>query len=110
MQRFGRDKGADIPVATDYVNALAPLLGRYGSEPGLTIILFTPDEGSYSRELAPLEGDYSALRIGPPWWFNASPAGLRRFRPSHPATAHRTSAGKGQRATVRVRFGGGGIL
>src|SRR3546814_8730041 len=50
MQRFGRDKGADIPVATDYVHALAPLLGRYGSEPGLTIILFTLDEDSYSRE------------------------------------------------------------
>src|SRR3546814_19636382 len=80
MQRFGRDKGADIPVATDYVHALAPLLGRYGSEPGLTIILFTLDEDSYSRELAPLAGHYPALRIGPPWWFNDSPEGMRRFR------------------------------
>ncbi|MCM8729976.1 glucuronate isomerase [Hephaestia sp. GCM10023244] len=80
MRRFGRDKGADIPVATDYVHALAPLLGRYGSEAGLTIILFTLDEDSYTRELAPLAGHYPALRIGPPWWFNDSPEGMRRFR------------------------------
>src|SRR3546814_13715999 len=51
-----------------------------GSEPGLTIILFTLDEDSYSRELAPLAGHYPALRIGPPWWFNDSPEGMRRFR------------------------------
>jgi glucuronate isomerase len=80
MERFGRDKGADIPAPTDYVHALHPLLSRYGSEPTLTIILFTLDEDSYSRELAPLAGHYPALRLGPPWWFNDSPEGMRRFR------------------------------
>ncbi|HVI99058.1 MAG TPA: glucuronate isomerase [Sphingomonas sp.] len=80
MERFGRDKGADIPAPTDYVHALHPLLSRYGSEAGLTIILFTLDEDSYSRELAPLAGHYPALRLGPPWWFNDSPEGMRRFR------------------------------
>jgi glucuronate isomerase len=80
FQRFGRDKGADIPQATNYVNALKPLLDAVGNEPGLTIILFTLDETTYSRELAPLAGHYPALRIGPPWWFYDAPEGMRRFR------------------------------
>jgi glucuronate isomerase len=80
MRTFGRDKGADIPTQTDYVHALQPLLGRYGSEKDLTIIVFTLDEDSYSRELAPLAGHYPALRLGPPWWFHDSPEGMRRFR------------------------------
>ncbi len=33
--RFGRDKGADIPMRTDYVHALKPLLDRFGNEPRL---------------------------------------------------------------------------
>ena len=79
-QRFGRDKGADIPTATDYVQALKPLLDRFGNERALTLILFTLDETAYSRELAPLAGHYPALRLGPPWWFFDSVAGMRRFR------------------------------
>jgi len=78
--RFGRDKGADIPTPTDYVRALKPLLDRFGNERDLTIILFTLDETAYSRELAPLAGHYPALRLGPPWWFFDSVAGMRRFR------------------------------
>ncbi|HEV7659554.1 MAG TPA: glucuronate isomerase [Allosphingosinicella sp.] len=80
LARFGRDKGADIPVQTEYVRALKPLLDRFGNEAGLTIILFTLDEDVYSRELAPLAGHYPALRLGPPWWFHDSPEGMRRFR------------------------------
>jgi glucuronate isomerase len=79
-ERFGRDKGADIPAPTDYVHALKPLLDRFGNEPRLTIILFTLDETTYSRELAPLTGHYPALKLGPPWWFFDSPGGMRRFR------------------------------
>jgi glucuronate isomerase len=79
-EQFGRDKGADIPMPTDYVRALKPLLDRYGNEASLTIILFTLDETAYSRELAPLAGHYPALRLGPPWWFFDSVAGMRRFR------------------------------
>jgi glucuronate isomerase len=78
--RYGRDKGADIPTQTDYVRALKPLLDRFGSDPRLTLILFTLDETSYSRELAPLAGHYPSLRLGPPWWFHDSPEGMRRFR------------------------------
>ncbi|HEU4651830.1 MAG TPA: glucuronate isomerase, partial [Croceibacterium sp.] len=77
--RFGPNMGADIPIATDYVAALKPLLDRHGNDPRLNVILFTLDEDSYSRELAPLAGHYPVLRLGPPWWFNDSPEGMRRF-------------------------------
>jgi glucuronate isomerase len=80
MAAHGRDKGFDIPTRTDYVRALKPLLDAVGMEPDLTVILFTLDETSYSRELAPLAGVYPALRLGPPWWFFDSPEGIRRFR------------------------------
>jgi glucuronate isomerase len=78
--RFGRDVGADIPMPTNYVQALRPLLNRFGNEPGLTVILFTLDESTYSRELAPLAGHYPCLRLGPAWWFHDSPEGIMRFR------------------------------
>ena len=86
-QRFGRDKGADIPVALDYVRALKPLLDRYGNDPRLTLILFTLDESTYARELAPLAGHYPALRLGPAWWFHDSPEGMRRYRAQVTETA-----------------------
>ncbi|WP_044934039.1 glucuronate isomerase [Pseudacidobacterium ailaaui] len=79
-QEFGRDAGADIPMATDYVHALKPLLDLFGNEPSLTIILFTLDESTYGRELAPLAGHYPCLKLGPPWWFFDSPEGMLRFR------------------------------
>jgi len=87
FDRFGRDKGADIPSRTDYVNALKPLLDSVGNEPGLTVILFTLDETNYSRELAPLAGHYPCLKLGPPWWFHDSPEGMRRFREQTTETA-----------------------
>ena len=80
LERFGRDKGFDIPQPTDYVAALRPLLEAVGLEPELTVIVFTLDETAYGRELAPLAGVYPALRLGPPWWFFDSPEGIRRFR------------------------------
>jgi len=84
---FGRDKGADIPMQTDYVSALKPLLDRYGNERNLTLILFTLDETVYSRELAPLAGHYPILKLGPPWWFHDSPEGMLRFREQATETA-----------------------
>jgi glucuronate isomerase len=86
-QRFGRDKGADIPTRTDYVHALKALLDRFGNERDLTVILFTLDETAYSRELAPLAGHYPILRLGPPWWFYDSPEGMQRFREQTTETA-----------------------
>jgi len=78
--RYGLNMGADIPGPTDYVEALRPLLNRFGNESRLSIILFTLDESAYSRELAPLAGHYPCLKLGPPWWFHDSPEGIRRFR------------------------------
>jgi len=87
LARFGRDKGADIPMPTEYVRNLKPLLDRFGNDPRLTLILFTLDEDVYSRELAPLAGHYPVLRLGPPWWFHDSPEGMRRFRERATETA-----------------------
>lgn len=83
----GHDKGADIPMRTDYVHALKPLLDIVGTASDLTIILFTLDESSYSRELAPLAGHYPCLKLGPAWWFHDSPEGMRRFREMTTETA-----------------------
>jgi len=80
LDRYGRDKGADIPLATEFVNALKPLLDRHGNDPDLRLILFTLDESTYARELAPLAGHWPCLRLGPPWWFNDSAEGMIRFR------------------------------
>ena len=77
--RFGPDRGADIPLATEWARNLQPLLNAYGSDPRFRLILFTLDESSYSRELAPLAGHYPALRLGPPWWFFDSINGMRRY-------------------------------
>jgi glucuronate isomerase len=86
-QHYGRDKGADIPQRTDYVRALKPLLDRFGNEARLSIILFTLDESTYARELAPLVGHYPCLKLGPAWWFHDSPEGMRRFREMTTETA-----------------------
>ena len=86
-ERYGRDVGADIPMPTNYVDALRPLLDQFGNERDLTIILFTLDESAYSRELAPLAGHYPCLRLGPPWWFHDSPEGMTRFREQVTETA-----------------------
>jgi glucuronate isomerase len=86
-KRYGRDVGCDIPSPTEYVQSLRPLLAKYGNETKLTIILFTLDESTYSRELAPLAGHYPALRLGPSWWFHDSPEGMMRFRQQATETA-----------------------
>lgn len=83
----GRDKGADIPMATEYVRALKPLLDAFGSDPRFALIVFTLDETAYSRELAPLAGHYPCLKLGPAWWFHDSPEGMRRFREQTTETA-----------------------
>ncbi|MBN2047916.1 MAG: glucuronate isomerase [Anaerolineaceae bacterium] len=76
FERFGRDKGMDIPISSEFTQNFRPLLSKFGTDPRLQMILFTLDEDVYSRELAPLAGVYPALRIGPPWWFFDSPNGM----------------------------------
>ena len=87
FSRFGADKGADIPVATEYTRNLHALLAEVGNEPGFTLVLFTLDESTYARELAPLAGHYPAVRLGPPWWFHDSIEGMMRFRQQTTETA-----------------------
>jgi glucuronate isomerase len=84
---FGADKGFDIPKAAEYTNALQPLLNKFGTDPALSLIVFTLDEATYARELAPLAGVYPALKIGPAWWFFDSPEGMRRYRETTTETA-----------------------
>lgn len=85
--RYGRDRGFDIPVPVSFTAALKPLLDALGMDPRLRLILFTLDESTYARELAPLAGAYPALRLGPPWWFHDSFEGIRRFRAQATETA-----------------------
>ena len=87
FEQYGRDKGADIPMRTEYVHALKPLLDCFGNDARLSIILFTLDETAYSRELAPLAGHYPVLKLGPAWWFHDSPEGMLRFREQTTETA-----------------------
>ncbi|GGM39273.1 uronate isomerase [Micromonospora sonchi] len=85
--RHGRDVGGDVPQVTEYVHALTPLLDAYGNDPRLRVVLYTLDEDTFTRELAPLAGGYAALLLGAPWWFLDSPEVLRRFRETVTETA-----------------------
>jgi len=80
FKKFGPDKGCDIPIQTEYTKNLHELLNKYGNDPGLSLIVFTLDETTYSRELAPLAGHYPAMKLGPAWWFHDSIEGMTRYR------------------------------
>ncbi|AWB69211.1 glucuronate isomerase (plasmid) [Saccharobesus litoralis] len=87
FEKFGLDKGCDIPGRTNFVEDLQPLLAKFGAESQLKIILFTLDESAYARELAPLAGHYPCLKLGPAWWFHDSPEGMLRYRHNVTETA-----------------------
>src|SRR5882757_1135360 len=87
LQRFGRDRGGDFPTQTNFTAALKPLLDLFGARRDFTLILFTLDESTYSRELAPLAGHYPCLRLGPAWWFHDAPEAMLRYRRSTTETA-----------------------
>lgn len=87
FRAFGRDRGADLPLPGEFIRALKPLLDRVGNEAGFRLILFTLDESTYARELAPLAGHYPAVLLGPPWWFHDSPEGMLRYRAQVTETA-----------------------
>ncbi len=87
FRRFGRDRGFDIPRKVNFIDGLAPLLNAVGNEPDLRIVVFTLDETTLSRELAPLTGAFPALYLGPSWWFLDAPDGIKRFREAVTETA-----------------------
>jgi len=80
FEKYGPDKGCDIPMQTEYTFNLKELLNKYGNNPKFTLIVFTLDETSYSRELAPLAGHYPSMKLGPAWWFHDSIEGMIRYR------------------------------
>lgn len=80
LERFGPDTGHDIPLRTEFTDPLRPLLERFGTSPGLHLVLFTLDESVFSRELGPLAGFYPSVYVGAPWWFLDAPEAVRRFR------------------------------
>ncbi len=80
FDKFGADKGCDIPVHAEFTRGLHALLNKFGNDPNFSLIVFTLDESTYSRELAPLAGHYPCLKLGPPWWFQDSIEGMTRFR------------------------------
>ncbi|WP_285114260.1 glucuronate isomerase [Leifsonia sp. fls2-241-R2A-40a] len=87
FERFGPDTGHDIPVRTDFVRGLRPLLERFGNADGFHLVLFAVDETVYSREVAPLAGFYRSVYIGAPWWFLDAPDAIGRFRSAVTETA-----------------------
>jgi glucuronate isomerase len=84
---YGSDRGFDIPVAAEFTRSLRRLLEGFGTRPDFRLVLFTVDETTYARELAPLAGVYPAVKLGAPWWFLDAPEGLRRFRELSTETA-----------------------
>ncbi|MFB0516551.1 MAG: glucuronate isomerase [Candidatus Neomarinimicrobiota bacterium] len=92
FEKFGPDKGGDIPLPTEYTRCLHELLNAYGNDPRFRVIVFTLDETNYTRELAPLAGHYPAMWLGPPWWFSDSIQGMIYFRQRITETAgfHKT--------------------
>lgn len=86
-ETYGPDRGFDIPARTEFTHALKPLLNRFGFAEKFKLVIFTLDESTYSRELAPIAGAYPAVRLGPPWWFHDSLNGMRRWRDATVETA-----------------------
>ncbi len=79
FNRFGPDKGFDIPEQSEFTKNLQPLLNQFGNHPNFNLIIFTLDESTYARELAPLAGVYPTVKLGPPWWFFDSFNGIERY-------------------------------
>jgi len=87
FDRFGADKGGDMPVHGEFTRSMRALLNRYGNSTKFTLVVFTLDESAYSRELAPLAGHYPAMKLGAPWWFHDSIQGMIRYRQQVTETA-----------------------
>jgi glucuronate isomerase len=84
---FGPDAGADLPRTVEFPGALRPVLDDFGTDPGFQLVLFTLDETTWSREVAPLAGFYPSVYVGAPWWFLDAPDAVRRFRAAVTETA-----------------------
>lgn len=86
-KKYGPDRGFDIPTKAEFTNNLRALLDKFGFEKNFKLALFTLDESTYSRELAPIAGAFPSVKLGPPWWFHDSLNGIRRWRDATVETA-----------------------
>ncbi|PFG36972.1 glucuronate isomerase [Flavimobilis soli] len=87
FEQYGADVGADLPLEVSYTDHLRPMLERFGTSPGFTVVLFTLDETAFSRDIAPLAGFYPSVYVGAPWWFLDAPDAIRRWRAAVTETA-----------------------
>ncbi|NKY58379.1 glucuronate isomerase [Nocardia flavorosea] len=84
---FGPDTGHDLPLRVEFTDGLRPLLENFGTHPNLNLVLFTLDETTYSRDIAPLAGFYPTVFAGAPWWFLDAPDAIHRFHGAVTETA-----------------------
>jgi glucuronate isomerase len=77
---FGPDTGHDLPATGGFTVPLTPILRDFGTNPTFRFVLFTVDETTFSREIAPLAGFYPSVYAGAPWWFLDTPAAILRYR------------------------------
>ncbi|MEJ3403710.1 glucuronate isomerase [Rathayibacter sp. YIM 133350] len=80
LAAYGPDTGHDLPDVGAFTRPLAPILRDFGTDPTFRLVLFTVDETTFSREIAPLAGFYPSVYAGAPWWFLDSPSGITRYR------------------------------
>lgn len=80
MERFGADVGCDIPIATEFVHNLKPMLNAFGTNPNFQLVIFTMDETTFAREIGPLASFYPSVYAGAPWWFLDTPDAVMRYR------------------------------
>ena len=84
----GRDVGGDIPQATEYMHALAPLLDAYGNDPRLRLVRLHPRRVHLHPRAGPagrrLPGAVTSARRG---GSSTRPEALRRFREAVTETA-----------------------
>ncbi|MEV8212409.1 glucuronate isomerase [Leifsonia sp. NPDC077715] len=82
LDAFGPDTGHDLPAVGAFTVPLTPILRDFGTNPTFRIVLFTVDETTFSREIAPLASFYPSVYAGAPWWFLDTPDAILRYRRS----------------------------
>ncbi|WP_426624776.1 glucuronate isomerase [Leifsonia sp. McL0607] len=80
FEAYGPDTGHDLPAVGAFTEPLTPILRDFGTDPTFRLVLFTVDETTFAREIAPLAGFYPSVYAGAPWWFLDTPAAILRYR------------------------------
>lgn len=82
LNALGPDTGHDLPLPTSFTEGLGGALNEYGVGTHLQMVLFSVDESSYPRDIAPLAGFYPSVFLGAPWWFLDHPNKIADIRKS----------------------------